>query len=560
MAGDARGSADSAPAGSAPTGAEPADLEALHDRAATIRVAVVGAGVGGLVAAREFAKLGMRVTVFEAGDRAGGAIRTGEVDGVRLDLGAESFATRGGHVRALVDDLGLGDAVVEPNPTGAWLAGLPGGRAAPLPKGGVLGIPVTPFAPDVRRVIGTGAAWRAYLTDRFKPVLTIGHAHSLGRLVRSRVGAVITDRLVAPVTSGVYSADPDDIDPDIAAPGLNGALTRTSSLFGAVDLLQQERRAAVGTSRAGAADKTPGSAVQGIAGGMGRLVEALVADLADRGVEVRTGAAVTGLARDADGWVVVGPDVETAQDARPDAAQETAADTDRDAPAEPTREEADAPAQDGATGTGSVAPRHDVVIVATDEAAARRLLAPHAEGLAPEPERPGPVVAIATLVLRSPELDAEPRGTGVLTVPGAFRAKALTHASAKWEWVREAAEGRHVVRVSFGSQSEAPATDGLADDEAADLALEQAQAMLGVPLTRRQLLGFRIERFAQSQPAATIGRREATRAARESVRAAPGIGAVGAWLAGTGLAQVVPDAIAEADRLRRAALWSDDVS
>src|SRR5690606_720702 len=129
----------------------------------------------------EFARLGFAVDVFEAAEAPGGAVRTGEVAGLRLDLGAESFATRGGHVRALVDELGLGDAVVEPGTGagGAWLAGLPGGDAAPLPTGGLLGIPATPFAPDVRRIIGWGGAWRAYLADTFKPVLTIGHARSL---------------------------------------------------------------------------------------------------------------------------------------------------------------------------------------------------------------------------------------------------------------------------------------------------------------------------------------------------------------------------------------------
>jgi oxygen-dependent protoporphyrinogen oxidase len=39
------------------------------------------------------------------------------------------------------------------------------------------------------------------------------------------------------------------------------------------------------------------------------------------------------------------------------------------------------------------------------------------------------------------------------------------------------------------------------------------------------------------------------------VQAVAGLAAVGAWLAGTGLAQVVPDAQQEADRLRRALLW-----
>ncbi|WP_324013753.1 protoporphyrinogen oxidase [Microbacterium sp. JZ37] len=491
-------------------------LDELYAHAHEKHVVVVGGGVAGLIAAWECAKVGMRVTVLEAGERLGGVLRSAEVGGVVLDLGAESFATRGGHVRALIDELGLSDDVVAPGTGagGAWVAGVPGVGAAPLPKGGVLGIPANPFADDVRRILGWGGAWRAYL-DRLKPVLTIGHEHSLGRLVRSRLGEKALDRLVAPVTTGVYSAHPDDIDPDVAAPGLNAALTRTGSLTGAVADL------------AGARTSAPGGAVLGLRGGMARLADALVERLEVLGAEVRTRAAVDGLERAGATWTI-----------------RLAA-----------REERYEDVSDAAVDDGPI--EADVVVVAIGEAGARRLLAPHVTGLAAEPARPGPVVEIVTLVLDAPELDAKPRGTGVLTVPGSHRAKALTHATAKWQWVAEAAGAhRHVVRVSFGTQNEEPATAGLDDDEAAALALEEASALLGVALAPHQLAGARRERFLQAQPAATVGLKAATAQARAAIQTAPGIGAVGAWLAGTGLAQVVPDAIAEAERVRRRALFS----
>ncbi|RCS57298.1 protoporphyrinogen/coproporphyrinogen oxidase [Microbacterium sp. JB110] len=515
------------------------DLAELRRRAAGIRVAVIGAGAAGLVAARELAGVGFAVDVYEAADTPGGAVRTAEVAGVRLDLGAESFATRGGHVRALIDELGLGGDVVEPGTGagGAWLAGLPGGRTAPLPKGGILGIPATPFTADVRRIIGWGGAWRAYLVDTFKPVLTIGHAASLGKLVRSRLGGAIADRLVAPVTSGVYSADPDDIDPEVAAPGLGAAITKMGRLFSAVDRLQRERREVA---------KAPGSAVQGITGGMGRLIDALVDDLATHSVTFRTATQVERLEHDG-AWRVV---TNAVAREHPDAA-----------PLDPDAVDLDAPEGADDRDDETDDPAYDAVFVATDEGTARRLLAPHVEGLAPAPSHDGPSVAVATLVLDAPQLDAAPRGTGVLTVPGSFRAKALTHVTAKWAWVGDALGGsRHVVRVSFGAQGEAPATDELSEDEAAQLALEQASAMLGAELAREQLVDIRIERFAQSQPAATIGRRSAVEAARSSVIAVDGLGVAGAWVAGTGLAQVVPDAVAEADRLRHAVLWRGDDS
>ncbi|WP_336644490.1 protoporphyrinogen/coproporphyrinogen oxidase [Microbacterium sp. USHLN186] len=494
----------------------------LAARAAEQHVVVIGGGIGGLVAARECAKVGMRVTVLEAASTLGGSIRSAQLGGIVVDVGAESFATRGGHVRALVDELGLGDEVVAPQGGGAWLSGIPDAPDAPLPVGSLLGIPANPFQDDVRRIIGWRGAWRAYM-DRLRPPLTIGHERSLGRLVSARMGRRVHDRLVAPVTAGVYSANPDDVDTDVAAPGLNAALTRVGSLSGAVGLLAAERKG-----------KAPGAAVLGIRGGMGRLVEALRNDLLGYGVEVHTGVQATRLDRDGKNWTVQTAPAE-------------------DAPGE------DTPGED-ATADGTTVVRATsesltatAVIVATAEPPARQLIDAHVSGL--PTSSAAPEIEIITLLLDAPELDTAPRGSGVLTVPGSHTAKALTHSTAKWGWVRDAASDRHLVRVSFGSQGEAAATATLDDAAAAQLALTEASALVGVPLQPQQLLEFHRARYVQAQPTSLIGAAERRAAARAAIAAVPGLGVVGAWLAGTGLAQVIPDAVAEADRLRGDLLW-----
>ena len=192
-----------------------------------LRVVVIGGGVAGLVTALDCARVGIRVTVLEASDRVGGALRSEEIGGVSVEVGAESYATRGGTVRALAESVGLGDRIVAPNPTGAWVAAGKG-VFAPLPKAGILGIPANPLADDVRAVIGWGGALRAYL-DRVMPVLSVGRVHDLGALVTRRMGRSVRDNLVAPVTMGVYSSDPEALDVTFAAPGLNKALTTTGS-------------------------------------------------------------------------------------------------------------------------------------------------------------------------------------------------------------------------------------------------------------------------------------------------------------------------------------------
>lgn len=470
----------------------------LAERAAEIHVVVVGAGIAGLIAARTFAKVGMRVTVLEAAAHPGGTIGRAELDGLALDTGADSFSIRGGHVQRLLEELQLAHDVVSPEPLGTWLAGVPGAGAVPFPSRGILGIPENPFADDVRRIIGWRGAWRAYL-DRLRPPLTIGQEKSLGRLVESRMGALVRDRLVAPLTEGVYGSHPDDIDTDAAAPGLNAALTRTGSLSGAVGLLLAER------------EERTESSVQGLDGGLHRLVDALADELALLGAELRTATAATAVERTASGWEI-----------------RTAADDDAPIAA-------------------------DAVVLATPAPIAERLLA---EEL-PELGLPGPAseIEVVTLLLEAPALDAAPRGSGVRTVPGTTPVRALGHSTAVWAGLRSRAAGRHIVRVTFGAQGEAPATAGRDDADAAGLALREASALLGVPEDRLTFIASHREGFTQPPPSSALGAAEARRRARKRIAAVPGLGMVGAWLAGTGLAQVIPDAEQEAERLRHALLW-----
>lgn len=65
-----------------------------------MRVAVVGAGVAGLAAARTLASAGHVCVVFEGSDRVGGRVRTERIDGYVFDSGATSVAPRGLRIAA----------------------------------------------------------------------------------------------------------------------------------------------------------------------------------------------------------------------------------------------------------------------------------------------------------------------------------------------------------------------------------------------------------------------------------------------------------------------------
>ncbi|BDZ54608.1 protoporphyrinogen oxidase [Agromyces marinus] len=506
-----------------PDGSPDAVSEALEVERRTTDVVVVGGGAAGLVAALECARLGLGVVVLEQGDRTGGCVGRIELDGLTLDSGAESFATRNGSVAALVERLGLSDEVVPPNPAGAWLVWGDRGsrRAAPLPRTGVLGIPANPLGEDVRAIIGWRGAWRAW-RDRITPILKIGRAERLGPLVRQRMGDAVLDRLVTPISAGVYSTDPEDLDIDVVAPGLNEAMTRAGSLSGGVAQLVSERRA--------------GSAVLGLRGGMHTLVDALLAELARFGVEVMTGVRATALEpvapRAADAHVV-----------------ERAWHVDGERIPEADAEAGGAPRP--------VAVDARFAILATPAHVSRHLL----EGVAPEDvlaeEWPAAAsVELVTLVLDAPGLDAFPRGTGVLVAPGTpgVDAKALTHSSAKWPWLADAAPGRHVVRLSYGRAGGVNPLHDLDDDAVTALALRDASALLGVELDRSRLRASGRSAWRDALSQATVGQRDRVGRLERAIEERDGLELAGSWVAGTGLASVVPHAIDSADRIRRLAL------
>src|SRR4051794_7061676 len=68
---------------------------------------VVGAGISGLVAARELRRAGASVQVLEARDRVGGKIHTVDVAGCAVDLGAHWGGPTQRRFLALIEELGI---------------------------------------------------------------------------------------------------------------------------------------------------------------------------------------------------------------------------------------------------------------------------------------------------------------------------------------------------------------------------------------------------------------------------------------------------------------------
>jgi protoporphyrinogen/coproporphyrinogen III oxidase len=468
---------------------------------------VVGGGISGLLAARELARAGVRTTVLEAAEDWGGCVGSHVVAGLTLDSGAESFATRSAAVAALAKELGLGAQIVPPNPGGAWVQ-LPEGPRE-LPKTGVLGIPANPWDPEVRRSLGLLGSVRASL-DALLPasVGTAAEASSVAALVRARMGRRVLDRLVSPVVGGVHSADPALLDVDMVAPGLRAGIRTHGSLAAAV--AAQRRGAPAGAVRQPGAQsgaqpglQKAGSAVAGLRGGMHTLIAALLTELRGLDVTLLSGTRADAVQRTPGGWrVTAGTDLFDAER----------------------------------------------LVVAVEGPAAVALLADTLPALSALRPAAGPDVRLVTLVLDCPALDSAPRGTGILVAPQSpgIRGKALTHATAKWDWLAErTAPGRHVLRLSYGRgdnvQDDQARPQPGSDEELFDAALEDAATLLAVPLSRSDVVGWDVVRWSGALPFAALGHKRRVDEVRRLCAAERSLAVVGGWLSGNGLAAIVAD-------------------
>ncbi|WP_430867572.1 protoporphyrinogen/coproporphyrinogen oxidase [Demequina aurantiaca] len=432
---------------------------------------VVGGGIGGLLAARHLALCGAEVTLLEESDSLGGRVSSHVVGGFDLDAGAESFATRAGSVATLLGEMGLADAVVSPEVAPAWVVSPR--RSYPLPKTGWLGIPLRPLSRDVRAILGWRGAIRASC-DIYRPIGTVDPYVTVGKLARERLGAKAVNLLMRPVISGIYSRALEDLPLAAIAPGLPGDVERHGSLIKAA----RSRRAV----------SAAGSAVQGIHGGVARLTAALSAEVQSLGVTIRVNSPASAVVPYARGWRV----------------------------------------HIDAKGLGVARTlKADGVTIAIPGAAAHELQ----PDMIRRPDTDDKFVALVTLVVDAPALDDAPRGTGVLVAGGVTRAKALTHATAKWAWLAREVQTaehphRHVLRLSYSVEQ---------GESVVGHAIEDASRLLGVNILADQVVATSQVEWHDAAPA-KVG----------SLNTAPGLHLVASAAGLSGIAAIVAaDAVAD---------------
>lgn len=459
----------------------------------TPHVVIVGGGISGLAAAYALATGSaspLRITVLEGSPRLGGKLAGDVVEGIPVDLGAESVLARRPEAVDLIKAVGLADDVVHPATTkaGLWIAD--GIHAIPPT---VMGVPTDARA--VADVLGPSAAARvAAEADLPAPALT--EDVSIGRYVAERMGQSVTDKLVDPLLGGVYAGRADEISLAAAVPELFARLAEAPSLLAATEAM-----------RAAGAQRTPGPVFAGIRGGVHRLITALADDLTARGVTISTKQTVRRISRSAGGFALeTGPAIA------------------------PVLVEADA------------------VIVATPALPTSRMLA----DLVPSASAELATVdyasmAIVTLAVRREAWPEAASGSGFLVPSVEGRTiKASTYSHAKWEWSGEAGGDLVVLRASVGRLGEEYVLQR-SDEELVALAAADLRSAIGLATP---VVGSRVTRWGGALPQYSVGHLDRVDRVERAVAAVPGLAVCGAAYQGVGIAACVASGTRAATRVR----------
>jgi oxygen-dependent protoporphyrinogen oxidase len=397
-------------------------------------VAIIGGGIAGLAAALALHDaLGddVMLTVLERGDRLGGKLRTGTIDGRRVETGAETFLTReaddpSGAASAavtLAHRVGLGEALIHPQTTTAAI--FAAGELRPMPGGTLMGVPA-----DVPSWPGIAGAARVADTDRDGggPVLDAGADVAVGSLVRQRLGDALVDDLVDPLLGGVYAGRADDLSLAVTMPGLADACRVEHTLQDAVRATLSRRAVTI----------APAFAT--LVGGLSRLIAAI--DIAMPAACVLLGRTVREIVPIGDRWRVVHGSTHDAQ----------ALDV-------------------------------DAVVLAVPSHPAARLLAPFAADAA------GSVgaldyasIGLVTMLLPAGALDGtslDERSGALIPAVAGHAIKAVTVFSTKWAGQPD---GAVLLRASLGRYGDERVLQ-VDDDALIDLAHAGLGKILGAPLS-----------------------------------------------------------------------------
>ena len=255
-----------------------------------MKIAVIGGGFGGLIAARALVRDGIDAHVLEAGSRAGGVVCTSTRDGYVREHAASSFlGGPGDGVYALCQELGVAVDKASPKARTRWI--YLDGKLRALPRS-----PFGLFTTDL-------LTWRGKLDLFAEPFRPAGRARrsdddeSMHAFAARRFGAEAARAIVSPFVTGVYAADAHDISLASGFPKLAMLDARGGVVRGSLAQMADRLRSRLAGRKAASTPR----GLYAARGGLGTVASALAAELGSR---VRLNAPVSKVAP-VDGGVAI---------------------------------------------------------------------------------------------------------------------------------------------------------------------------------------------------------------------------------------------------------------
>lgn len=463
------------------------------------RIVIVGAGITGLATAHAILEKAPEttLTILEGARRAGGNISTEREGGFVIDCGPDSWVSAKPQATALAREVGLEEELVgtvEANRR-VYVATKDGLHS--LPEGFVLGVP-TRFWPIVKTPLFSVRAKLRMGLEPFVPRRDAdGGDESIASFISRRLGAEVTDRLVAPLLGGIYGGDANALSVRATLPQFVDAEAKYGSLVWAMR-----------AQRAAAKKDNGASAFLTLRRGIGGLIDRLASEVGQR---LRTGVRVSSLS------------VLPAGDAR----GRFALDIEGGAPA-----------------------FADSVVLAVPANAASRLLSvvePRAsESLGAIPHTS---TAVVFLAFRREDVRRPLDATGYL-VPRSLGSPVLAATWVSSKWDARAPEGTVLLRVFFGG---AGRDDVVTRDDAALIELAKAEVRSRMAVVGDSILS-RVFRFMHASAQPLVGHLGRIAEVNLRLAALPGLFVAGSGYDGVG----IPDCVRQARKVAEAIMTGRD--
>ena len=173
------------------------------------RYAVIGGGITGLAACLQLERErpAAKIMLIEASDRLGGILQTRREQGYLVEQSADMFTNEAGTMRELCRQLGAESELIETRPAGRRAYVARDDSLYPVPTGFSLMLPGRMDAILDSKILDAAGRWRL-LAERWVPAPSDDSDESLQSFAVRRFGQQAFDRLIQPLISGIYSADP----------------------------------------------------------------------------------------------------------------------------------------------------------------------------------------------------------------------------------------------------------------------------------------------------------------------------------------------------------------